>query len=694
MKAGRAEAGGRALGTAVAVCAWLWAGQGMRAQDLDHAVGKYRVTDSFEFGGRAVFVSGNRDVYRSTVNYNNGFRLLDGLLRIHSTDGRGRFLDELVLATFGQGGDPYQAATLRVQKNRWYQFDMGFRIIRYQNNLLAIDGGRHPFDTEHILESYDLTLLPQRRIQFVVGYDRSNQNGPSVTSESFNVLGDPAFPRDNYFIFADNLHYVSNQWRAGAAATIAGVTISFLQGLDDYKQDPVNLPAAPGLQAAMGILPSSFTRSEPVHGITPFSRLNIHSDPNRRFSINGRGVYSGGSRNFALDESISNVNPFTKLPAARQTFFGGLAQRTQGSGDLTMSFLPGGRWSFSNTTSANQIRISGDSAFIELRRPALSGGAAINQIFFDLLSDRILTNSTDVTFHAAKSFGIYGGYHYSIRRIQYRELLESAGGGPPGAVPLYSFNNHLNSGLAGIRWRPAASFSMLADVEYGSASRPFAPVAEKNYHQETVRAQWKKKTWLATAGFQQYHNQNASSAALAALLGTGTSNDSYASQQYTAGFSWTPPRRCALDLTYSKLHLNTLADIIAFLVPGLPDAPARHSIYISNLHYGHASLRFEATKRLTLYLGYSIVKDTGDGASAAAAAPPFAISYPNFSFNGTDLIDSYPLTYQSPNTRLSIQLNRRLSWNAGWQYSSYGERFTGLQNYHANLIYTSFRWAF
>ena len=36
----------------------------------------------------------------------------------------------------------------------------------------------------------------------------------------------------------------------------------------------------------------------------------------------------------------------------------------------------------------------------------------------------------------------------------------------------------------------------------------------------------------------------------------------------------------------------------------------------------------------------------------------------------------------------------QLEWNFGWQYYSYGERFTGLQNYHANTGYSSFRWSF
>ena len=67
---------------------------------------------------------------------------------------------------------------------------------------------------------------------------------------------------------------------------------------------------------------------------------------------------------------------------------------------------------------------------------------------------------------------------------------------------------------------------------------------------------------------------------------------------------------------------------------------------------------------------------------------------PNFGFDGTNLINSFPLSYQSPLARLSIGLHDRLSWNFGWQFYNYSERFSGAQNYHAHVGYSSFRWSF
>jgi len=58
------------------------------------------------------------------------------------------------------------------------------------------------------------------------------------------------------------------------------------------------------------------------------------------------------------------------------------------------------------------------------------------------------------------------------------------------------------------------------------------------------------------------------------------------------------------------------------------------------------------------------------------------------------LISSYPMSFQSPEARMAIKLNRHLDWNLGYQYYNYHESaIVGPrpQNYHAHLPYTSLR---
>src|SRR5947199_4405098 len=78
----------------------------------------YNITNSFETGYRLADIYGNRDKYRSDENYRNGIRLLGSSFAANSKDGHGGLFDEILLNTQGLGGDPYESASLRIQKNR------------------------------------------------------------------------------------------------------------------------------------------------------------------------------------------------------------------------------------------------------------------------------------------------------------------------------------------------------------------------------------------------------------------------------------------------------------------------------------------------------------------------------------------------------------------------------------------------
>ncbi len=96
---------------------------------------------------------------------------------------------------------------------------------------------------------------------------------------------------------------------------------------------------------------------------------------------------------------------------------------------------------------------------------------------------------------------------------------------------------------------------------------------------------------------------------------------------------------------------------------------------------------FDATarlnRRMTLYTSYRVSKDNGQGNRVADPTG-----------NPGTLINSYPMSYQSPEGRLAIRINRRLDWNLGYQYYNYNESaIVGPrpQNYHAHLPYMSLR---
>jgi hypothetical protein len=164
---------------------------------------------------------------------------------------------------------------------------------------------------------------------------------------------------------------------------------------------------------------------------------------------------------------------------------------------------------------------------------------------------------------------------------------------------------------------------------------------------------------------------------------------SYSSRarNYEAGGAFAVRDWFSLDASYAKLHLDTVAGIEYFANTSEPDA-----IYISNIHAANLMARFTIRKRVDLDVGYSITLDTGDG--RGSPVPPGTTNPDELIFTP---FQTFPLSYQSPQAHVSIQLHPKLRWNAGWQFYNYHEQF-GLfsfyQGYHANTGYTSLSWAF
>jgi hypothetical protein len=160
------------------------------------------------------------------------------------------------------------------------------------------------------------------------------------------------------------------------------------------------------------------------------------------------------------------------------------------------------------------------------------------------------------------------------------------------------------------------------------------------------------------------------------------------SRQYNAAGSFALRDWLTFDASYSKLHLDTVGGLAFFAgVQSVALQTSYDSIYISNIHAANAGLRFGIGHRADLYAGYTITTDIGDG---RAAAVPAGVTDPIASL--LDSVQTFPLTYQSPMARLSIRINRKVPWNAGWQFYGYAEQFRLLgydQNFHAHTGYSS-----
>jgi hypothetical protein len=623
--------------------------------------GNFNIVQSWEFGYRFATLGGDQDRYRSDVNYRDGLRLLNSNLTVNSKDGHGKWFDEIVIATQGLGNDPYESATFRVQKNQLYRYDLLWRRNDYFNPGLTIAGGQHLETTTHGWQDHDLTVFPQSHFRFRAGYSRVAENGPALTTEQ---LFDP---RSDVSTIFRKIRRQFNDYRLGADGEFLGFRFTFQRRWEYFKEDSTDTVNAPGAPLA------SFTRAQPYRGETPGWMGNLYGE-RRLFAVNARVTYAGGRGAFVQNETAIGTDRFGAA-ANRQILVNGSGDRPVVTGDFNLTLLPQGRLTLINHASSSNTRINGNNYYQQFDNATFS----FDSLNFQFLGIRLITNATDARFRFNKRFGIFAGFRYSDREIRSIEAQ-----GPPGFpydTVAAQQSNQTKAGVAGFNWVPLKNLRAHFEGEIGRNNNPFTPTSLRNYHALRSKLQYRTKTMSAGLSYQENYNNNS-------IQITAYSSRA---RNYSADASWNAKSWVSVDGSYSKLHLDTIGGLDFFAgSPRSIEVKDQSSLYLSNIHAANIGVRLALKKYADLYVGYNITKDTGDGrGTLAAQSTPVAQVFYN--------AQTYPLTYQSPLLRLSVRINEKLRWNAGYQYYGYKEDF-GLfninRNYRAHTGFTSLLWAF
>lgn len=607
-------------------------------------LGGYNVTNTFELGYRFNSVDGNPGMYRSTVNYGNGIRLLSSSFAMYSKDGKGKYFDQIQLNTSGLGNDPYQFSSLRIEKNQLYRYDMTWRQTQYFNPALTLSFGNHAQDTTYRLQDHNFTFFPSSHFTVIAGYSRNTQDGPALTTQN---IGGQQFP-----LFS-NVRRSDDEYRLGFEVKYQGVKLGVTRAWEYYKDDTVDgLSSDPTGIGSDGTL-TQFQRSQPMHGTYGHWRSYFIVDRSRRWAVNGRLAYSGGRQNFIYSEALAAALSPTGV-IRQQTFIQGNARKPVIAGNLTISFFPVKKLSIVNHTAIHHTRMDGDSVYSEL------GPSGFQQVNFQFLGIRLLSNSTDINYQLTQWLNLYSGYQVSQRRIRSIE---------DPAVPVYEQSNTQHTGTFGVRLRPLQPLTIDLNAEIARSNRPFYPVSDKDYHALSGRVFYRVKRLQLSAAMKTNYNFNTVS----------LSNYSSRSRQYFADGSWNFKPWMSIDASYSKLHLDTLTGLAYFVAGNLIND---QSFYGSNIHTGTLGMRFSWRERVTFYAGYTRVQDAGSDVRVPTQYPAF--------YN----VQVFPLSYEAPLARLSIRLHEKLRWNAGYEFYHYKEEFQTLQNYRAHTGYTSLTWSF
>src|ERR1700691_3236592 len=264
--------------------------------------GNYNIQQTIEFGYRASEVNGNLDTYNTFVNLGSGVRLFDYTLNMRSLNHQGLLFDDLNFSNFGYGGDPNDVSRLHIDKNKWYDFHLLFRRDKnfwdynlFANPLnptsskpaIALTSSPNAMDLVRRMQDYNLTLLPQSRLRFRLGYSRNVNQGPVLASTDSGVA-----PQ-----LTDNVRTTVNAYRVGIDFRILPKTsFSYDQFLEYDREDDITtdqnrtFQLANGAPVDLGIVWST-VGAEVLPCATPLSNPTT-TPPTANPSCNGILSYS------------------------------------------------------------------------------------------------------------------------------------------------------------------------------------------------------------------------------------------------------------------------------------------------------------------------------------------------------------------------------------------------------------------
>jgi len=683
----------------------------------DH--GGYTITSSIEVGYRGISVDGDHNKYRSDLNYSAGPRMFDSTFLMKSTEGGGgKLFDTLLVTTTGWGGDPHGQVRFNVENPKWYQLDgtyRKFKYFRFLNNFVNpnwvfspasfsvppnLVTGEHGYNTDTKLGDFDLTILPKNRlIHFTVGYSPERYDGPAFTN--YHVGG-------NDFNLEQNLRSRSDDYRFGAEGRLGPIDLSFLQGFRRFRDDSsISLGPTKGINVNPAVAQfTSFNRNEPTRGDVNFTRFSAHTLVAQKLDITGRFVYSKSTSDSTFTENFkgTNFNPritgWPPGPLAATPNILNLGQynitatteRPYTLGDLGVTYLATNKLRISDTFRVEDFDIDGSAVFADFFSLTRGSGATLRTdtiAFNNLDAHRNTTyrkyqNTIEGDYQFSKYYAGHFGYRYGHRKVT--ESFEGFNLGSNGSIPPPTRSatseedeNNTHAFFGGLKARPFQVLTLFFDIERGTADNVFTRIGNYDYWNIRAKSRYSPRKDLAL-NFAVITKTNANPSEIAGVslndFGVNTR-----SKIFTSSLDWTPASRFSISTGYNYNWLNSDA-IIEYYYNSIRH-PFGHNLYYMRNSYFFIDTTVQLHPRATLYTSYRVNHDNGQGTRVADPT-------------GTpgSLISSYPLTFQSPEARLSFKINRRLDWNVGYQYYNYNEsRIVGPrpQNYHAHLPYTSLR---
>ncbi len=461
---------------------------------------------------------------------------------------------------------------------------------------------------------------------------------------------------------------------------------------------------------------TSFNRNEPTRGSVNYTTFSAHTLVAKKLDITGRIVHSSATSNSLFLENMTGVNFNTRITGQLgppntlllgQYNIPGRVKRPNTLGDIGFTFLATNKFRISNTFRVEDFTIDGVATFNDFF--SVQRGATIDTRIFRNLGVSKTTqyrkyqDTVEGDYQFNKNYSIHFGYRYGSRRIE--QLLSGFAlnsNAPTALTPEDDVeHNHTNVFFGGFKARPVKNWTLYFDAEHGTADNVFTRIGNYNYTNIRSKSRYapSRKVNFNLALITR-NNSNPSEIAGVSISDFGVNTKL---RTFTSSVDWMANPRLSLSMGYNYNWVNSNS-VIDYFYQVPPAATVfhhfGHALYFQRNNFFFIDATARLARRMTLYTSYRVNKDNGQGSQVSDPTGGTFVSSGTFTtVLGGTLITSYPMSFQSPEARLSIQLNRRLDWNLGYQYYNYNESkfpstFPGSprpQNYHAHLPYMSLR---
>jgi hypothetical protein len=446
--------------------------------------GDYEVHQTLEFGGRIADHSGSDAIWSTYVNLFSGPRLFHQSFEMVSRSRQGTLFDRFSFNNMGYGGDPNNLTRARLAKDRIYDFSAQFRRDRnfFDYNLLAnplnplvsspsiqVLDSPHLFANIRRLWDYKLTILPQSRVRFRLGYSRNVNEGPTFSSihtgtdalvfqDWRNTTNAYSFGVDVRILPRTTISYdqTFSYYKGDTFWGLAGTPFSLSNGTPVDLGLPINTPASQ--PCATPILGTGFVnptcnaytgynRFSPIRSSTPVEQINFQSSYFKRVELTGRFTYSASDYDVAT--FLEEVDGRSSRTNEAVTVTGGPIRnrRVNLNGDFGVTVRLNDHFKLIDNFHWNDNRLPGSfdeasgslfstsmlvapNVFNPATCPATpstcpthttSSPADVRTIgWARYLGQDVKSNTTVLDVDVSRKFGLHAGYRYQNRFIAIR----------------------------------------------------------------------------------------------------------------------------------------------------------------------------------------------------------------------------------------------------------------------------------